>query len=343
MDVNLDETRKYDYKDTQYLGIEIIYYIPNLNLKFENGQRLVFHLICFLLALTYGLINIDRNRDYNSQISIWKSAVETRPENARAHFNLGFYYLKPDKQVYNFLAVQHFQKAIELDSGYFQAMNNLGVAYSRWEQYDRSIFCYKQALKLHPGYSEALFNLGFSLFKQKRVEEGITALNKVIQISPNYKDAHKMLAKGLIAHSKIKSNYESLSRQKAAYLEDPPFLLKLGQFASSLGKHQEALGYFSKAIRIQPLLPGIHSLMGKQYFWLQDYKNAERFFSKSVQFNPKNLKSRHDLLLARVAVEYTETFSLFKNRDSESNQIRELFLHLEQNARLWNFPVTGDF
>ena len=33
VDVNLDEARRYDHKDTQYLGIEIIYYIPNLNLN----------------------------------------------------------------------------------------------------------------------------------------------------------------------------------------------------------------------------------------------------------------------------------------------------------------------
>jgi len=33
VDVNLDETRKYDYKDTQYMGIEIMYYIPNLTLN----------------------------------------------------------------------------------------------------------------------------------------------------------------------------------------------------------------------------------------------------------------------------------------------------------------------
>ena len=33
IDVNLDETQKYDYKDTQYLGIKIVYYIPNLNLN----------------------------------------------------------------------------------------------------------------------------------------------------------------------------------------------------------------------------------------------------------------------------------------------------------------------
>ena len=33
VDVNLDETQKYDYKDTQYLGTKIVYYIPNLNLN----------------------------------------------------------------------------------------------------------------------------------------------------------------------------------------------------------------------------------------------------------------------------------------------------------------------
>ena len=60
---------------------------------------------------------------------------------------LGFAYLNMEKFP---LAVQHFQKAVELQPGYVTGWNNLGDAFERSSKQDDALKAYEEALSYSP-------------------------------------------------------------------------------------------------------------------------------------------------------------------------------------------------
>jgi len=55
----------------------------------------------------------------------------------------------------NFDAVEQFQKAIEINPGYFQAHYNLGLAYQGLRKFDFARREFQAALELQPDYKPA--------------------------------------------------------------------------------------------------------------------------------------------------------------------------------------------
>ena len=60
---------------------------------------------------------------------------------------LGFAYLNMDKFP---MAVQHYQKAVELQPGYVTAWNNLGDAFERSSKKEDALKAYEEALSYAP-------------------------------------------------------------------------------------------------------------------------------------------------------------------------------------------------
>lgn len=76
----------------------------------------------FLLLTSLGARTLLRNRDYQSEITLWRSSVKEAPQNPRAHNNLGYaYLLQGDKTQ----ARKAFEAALALDPGYVKAKANL--------------------------------------------------------------------------------------------------------------------------------------------------------------------------------------------------------------------------
>ena len=105
------------------------------------------------------------------------------------------------------LAIQLFEKAIELDPRYAAAHAGLGEAYATLYQYfesnesylDKAIETSLKALMYDPTLSEAYTALGLAYFDKKLLEEAITATLKAIELDPENYVAYWIL--GRIYHT----------------------------------------------------------------------------------------------------------------------------------------------
>jgi Flp pilus assembly protein TadD len=183
------------------------------------------------VALGYG--TFERNKDYRSSLAIWQDTLAKRPDNPRAHCNLGValahlgrgqeaipYYeralqLRPDyAYAENNLglalagagrlpeAIAHFERAVQLDPCYANAEYNLGVALAKVGRTQEATAHYQRALKLNPDDAEAENNLGLALSDLGRVQEAIVHFERALQLKPDYAAARAELAK--IRHSRAK-------------------------------------------------------------------------------------------------------------------------------------------
>ncbi len=84
------------------------------------------------------------------------------------------------------LQIANYRRALQIDSNYVDAWNNLGVAYYYYGNLDSAVYCLKKALDKNPDYPPAHNNAAYILDATGKYDEAIAHYQKAIQLRPNY-------------------------------------------------------------------------------------------------------------------------------------------------------------
>jgi tetratricopeptide (TPR) repeat protein len=164
-----------------YLSLAAVIGLGVLGLYTRIGRRSI--LVFAVAAAGLGWITIQRNKDYRSELAIWSDTVAKRPNNERAHNNLGNAWSQRPGRLND--AVAQYAEALRLKPDYAEAHNNLGVALCRSDRLQEAIAHFKEALRLKPDYFNAHKNLGDALLQTGRVDEAIVEYEEVLRLRPD--------------------------------------------------------------------------------------------------------------------------------------------------------------
>jgi tetratricopeptide (TPR) repeat protein len=92
------------------------------------------------------------------------------------------------------LAVEAYQKVLELNPGAAGALVNLGTICYRQRQFPEAGRYYQEAIEADPSYPLAQFNLGNLYDEQGRLGEAFEHYRRALSLNPSYADAHFNLA-----------------------------------------------------------------------------------------------------------------------------------------------------
>lgn len=131
--------------------------------------------------LSLGMIASAR-REYVAEIDLF-------PDNAVPHFNLGVLAENGERGRYGpgcdlKQAVSHYEEALQMDSGYFPALFNLGTDLGLLSQNEEAIVVFERALVVDPNSDVVLSNLGCAYNACGRHEEATTCWKKALEINP---------------------------------------------------------------------------------------------------------------------------------------------------------------
>lgn len=101
----------------------------------------LFYGVCVIFALR----SIQRNIDWLTEEKLFNSALEVCPMNAKVHYNVA--KIAADKNNKP-LALEEYQKAIELNPNYEQAMNNLANLLREEKKFIEAEVLLRGALKI---------------------------------------------------------------------------------------------------------------------------------------------------------------------------------------------------
>jgi tetratricopeptide (TPR) repeat protein len=99
----------------------------------------------------------DKLKTYSKTIEAYKQTIRLNPDDAIAHYNLGFAY---DQLGFHEEAREAYIQAIRIDPDYAEAHYRLGVDYVILGFRIFAIEAYKQAVRIDPDYAEAHYSLG---------------------------------------------------------------------------------------------------------------------------------------------------------------------------------------
>lgn len=147
-----------------------------------------------VLVAWFGSLTVRRNADYHSEIMMWADVLKKRPDNPRAHTNLGLRLAERgelDK------ALAHFQEALRINPNFVEAYNNTGMILANQGRGAEALPYFHEALRLRPNAKRAHFNIGQVLASQDRWDEAINQYEQELQIDPQYEAAYMNIAMAL--------------------------------------------------------------------------------------------------------------------------------------------------
>ena len=111
------------------------------------------------------------------------------------HYSLGVIYLS--KKLFDEAILQFSNALKNWDKSDIEGLSNLyntiGFTYFESEQFDVSIYYYKEAITLNPAYTIALNNLAYSYEKKKMFQDAIEVYSKVLSYDVNNSIANEKL------------------------------------------------------------------------------------------------------------------------------------------------------
>lgn len=82
-------------------------------------------------------------------------------------------------------AIRYYNEAIEVDSTFAQAYNNLGIVYLKTGKLDKALIAYNHSIKYAPGIKNTYYNRSNILYEMGEFEKSLDDLNR---IQNNYSD-----------------------------------------------------------------------------------------------------------------------------------------------------------
>ena len=122
----------------------------------------------------------------NNEICLeyYRTAVSLQPKNPDVLFSLAYAY-----QLFNqpAKALALYRKMIQLDTTYYQALNQIGVIKQyNYKEIDSAIYYYKSALQTEPRFVQAWHNLGMCYEERGDVSQALQSYGKALKYDPNF-------------------------------------------------------------------------------------------------------------------------------------------------------------
>ena len=164
---------------------------------------------------------------------------------AEVNSELGMQYMqKGDYEI----ALEKFERALDADPRYVDALNGLGLLRARLGQNDKAEANFRRAIAIAPDNSSALNNYGQFLCLQGRHAEGQKQFLKAVE-NPLYKlPAVAYSNAGTCARAAGDPQTAETHFRSALALDDrlPPALLQMAELSFELERHLQARGYLQR-------------------------------------------------------------------------------------------------
>ncbi len=243
-------------------------------------------LVLTAVVLSLGGATIARNRDYHSAIGMWKDVISKRPDNPRAHNNLGA-ALEGIGELQQ--ALPHLEQAVHLIPSFADARYNLGSVLGKLGRIDDAMVQLTECLRLRPREERAHYNLGYAYQLKNHYRDAIGHYRAALEIKPSYTLARSNLGVAL-AFTGMPS--DAIMELRTALKHDPDHVASLNTLAwllatcpnSALRNGPEAV---KLAERVNQLTGGLNS--GALDTLATAYAEAGRYI-EAAQTGEKALK-----------------------------------------------------
>ncbi|MDD5063907.1 MAG: tetratricopeptide repeat protein [Phycisphaerae bacterium] len=242
--------------------------------------------------LYYGLADsLDKHGHTAEAVDAYSRAVTLRNDYVEAHQNLAILLVKAGSLND---AVEHYRTALKFDPNNASLYEGLGEALFKQGKSNDAIELYRKAIEIAPDSATAYDKLGTAFFFLKRIPEAMQYYLKSIELDPNDSASQNNIGNAFVMQGQLSQaveHYEiSLSLK-----EDAETLNNLANALAGLGKFQEAVISYNKALRISPNDAGIYCNLAVCFEKQGKTDDAVTTYRKVLSLDPQNIHAKQAL------------------------------------------------
>jgi tetratricopeptide (TPR) repeat protein len=153
-------------------------------------------LISILILLVYFIAKqVIQKKQIEDQFTILQQKIKTPNATYSDYYDIGVIYLSKklfDQAILNFSYALKIWDSNDID-GISNLYNTIGFTYFESQQYELSIYYYKEAITKSPKYIIALNNLAYAYEKKQLVQDAIEIYTEVLKYDSENKIANDKL------------------------------------------------------------------------------------------------------------------------------------------------------
>lgn len=213
-------------------------------------QRIVIAALSLCIVISV-FITVDRNGDWESDITLWSKTVRQKPHSMIAYNNLGYAYQEAG-MLEN--AVRAYRNAIAVKPGYVLSHYNIASIYVKREMYDEALERYREIVRLDSTFVRAYYGMGAIYAWKKMNDEAVGAFRTAIRLYPSYAKAHYRLGMIYVSQDLIETGIEHLEEACRLDPANARAHYELSRAYLGRGLGDEARREYRRAVEIDPRL-----------------------------------------------------------------------------------------
>jgi protein O-mannosyl-transferase len=221
----------------------------------------VFVGVFAVLVLLYGGKTIVRAAEWKDQYTLFGKDIKRSPNSAHLRYYWGLALRdraieQKDQNLQDQMmlsAIEQFNKAVEIYPSYPDCYEQLGLAYYRVKDLNKSMDNYQKALALNNTKAVTWSNMGIIYFEQGNYPKAFEHYSKSLSLDSNYADAY----------------------------------FNMGSTLGMMGRYDEAIASFEKCIKFDPENAKAHQFIGMTYQNLHRDAEAKPWFEKAAILEQK--------------------------------------------------------
>jgi tetratricopeptide (TPR) repeat protein len=251
--------------------------------------------VVVVLVATLAQVTVARNEDFQSTTAFWNDIIAKRPNNARAHVNLGDYLYR---QGQSDEALGHFREALRINPGYADAYYGLGTVLASEGKVTDAVAAFQEAIRIFktleqdpdirmsPGYAWSYLNLGNARAAQGKLDEAIADYTEAIRLRPGETLAHNNLGNVLVKKGELAKAAAEYAEALRLNADDALTHTNLGDLLARQGKIDEAVAQYREALRIDPRFAPAHKNVALALARLTRFKESIAELEEALRLAP---------------------------------------------------------
>lgn len=229
---------------------------------------------------------------------MWRRAVEMAPGHFGSLFNLGYLSVQKgrDEQAAGWLA-----RAAKANSRDFNSRYLLGTVYLRQGKAEDALRAWRGALALQPGNRKLMQVMSVEYDKGRYFEEAARVAEAALRVAPEEESLYflAMQARADAGEQEMAATWAR--RALAKFPRSARANFEVGYQLHKMGRWDEAMPYFEKAVAADGRYEEPHYLLGDVSLRREDGARAEREFRRAVELRGSYTLARLGLARALMA------------------------------------------
>ena len=182
-----------------------VYRVPHLVFYNQSTKcKNIILVVSIFISIVFSGLTIQRNQIWASEVSLWNDTLKKSPQKVRPVINLAHAYTTTGSID---LAVEYYEKAMNLNPNIFATNYNLGNLYFERGREEDALRLLQTAALIRPKIPETHELLGEIYLKRKQIRLAEYHLKRAVEIKPDY--ALSMRNLGIIYYFHLKKPKEA--------------------------------------------------------------------------------------------------------------------------------------